>query len=208
MLSVLMGWRRVQLARAPASKLILSETATTGDGGCVNISNTFLAGFFWVNQLGLVSAAGYWKAYRQDMVGFSGINGGSSYALAGPPGWVGSGTADSERPGPPRTADGEGSAPPLPAWPTGPLQANPDYFTSLLWKAIMGPTVLNSSLAAAAAPAGPARVYASCSRGGLIDPRVGKICRPMQKNCDVLASHGMAEPWLGLVQGPASRSRG
>ena len=37
---------------------------------------------------GLTAEAGYWKAYRQDLVGFSGINGGSSYALAGPPGWV------------------------------------------------------------------------------------------------------------------------
>ena len=36
-------------------------------------------------------ASGYWKAYRQDFVGFSGIGGGSSYALAGPPGWVGGG---------------------------------------------------------------------------------------------------------------------
>ena len=78
MTSVLAGWRRVQLAVAPRSKLILSETATTGDGGCVNASNTFAAGFSWVHQLGLVSRLGYWHAYRQDLVGFSGIGGGSS----------------------------------------------------------------------------------------------------------------------------------
>eukprot|EP01052_Picozoa_sp_SAG31_P027851 SAG31_NODE_2641_length_5326_cov_9.734647_1_plen_416_part_00 len=89
MLEVLHGWRNTQARRAPNARLILSETATSGDGGCVNMSNTFLSGFFWVDQLGLVSAAGYWKTYRQDLVGFSGINGGSSYALAGPPGWVG-----------------------------------------------------------------------------------------------------------------------
>ena len=47
------------------------------------------SGFFWIDQLGLTANEGYWKVYRQDLVGFSGINGGSSYALAGPPGWVG-----------------------------------------------------------------------------------------------------------------------
>eukprot|EP01050_Picozoa_sp_SAG11_P027588 SAG11_NODE_7046_length_1203_cov_1.676630_1_plen_146_part_01 len=120
-----------------------------------------------VNQLGLVSEAGYHKAYRQDLIGFSGINGGSSYALAGPPGWVG-------RSRPAREGGGGATEAP-PVWPTGPLRANPDYFTSLLWKALMGPTIIQSSLGAAAKPSGGARVYAACARAGLIDPhlRVG-----------------------------------
>jgi hypothetical protein len=56
--SVLGGWRAAQLDVAPSTKLILSESATTGDGGCVNMSNTFVAGFYWVHELGLVSRLG------------------------------------------------------------------------------------------------------------------------------------------------------
>ena len=161
MLAVLEGWRDAQLRHAPRSKIVLSETATTGDGGCVNLSNTFAAGFFWVDQLGLTAAAGYWKVYRQDLVGFSGIDGGSSYALAGPPGWVGGGAAGPQGP-----------------WPTGALVANPDFFTSVLWKRLMGPRVLWSSLSASAVPRRPGRpegggdadsgvrAYAACSHPG------------------------------------------
>eukprot|EP01047_Picozoa_sp_COSAG01_P028887 COSAG01_NODE_1959_length_8800_cov_81.221584_1_plen_594_part_00 len=160
MLSVLKGWRQVQMRAAPQSKLILSETATAGDGGCVNLSNTFVSGFFWIDQLGLSSESGYWKVYRQDLVGFSGINGGSSYALLGPPGWVG-GAQVADR------ATFLGPA----AWPTGHLQANPDYFTSLLWKRLMGQRVLSSSLGATSLSAtglaklSGVRVYASCADG-------------------------------------------
>ena len=39
-----------------------AATATTGDGGCVNMSNTFIAGFYWVAELAIVSRLGYWKA--------------------------------------------------------------------------------------------------------------------------------------------------
>jgi len=38
-------------------------------------------------MLGELGDAKLHQVYRQDLVGFSGINGGSSYALAGPPGW-------------------------------------------------------------------------------------------------------------------------
>jgi heparanase 1 len=155
MLTVLRNWRDAQRRSAPQARIVLSETATTGDGGCVNLSNTFAAGFFWVDQLGLTASEGYWKVYRQDLVGFSGINGASSYALAGPPGWVGDMAANhSSR---------------LRRWPTGPLQANPDFFTSILWKRLVGHRVLWSSLGADAvrnrnlANDSGVRVYGACS---------------------------------------------
>ena len=56
-------------------------------------------------------------------------------------------------------------------WPTGPLVANPDFYTSILWKRLMGHRVLWSSLGAAAVndqPGSPAddtgvRVYGACA---------------------------------------------
>ena len=60
--AVLTGWRRTQQRVARSARLILSESATTGDGGCVNMSNTFIAGFYWVAELAIVSQLGYWKA--------------------------------------------------------------------------------------------------------------------------------------------------
>merc|ERR1719498_510601 len=71
------------------TNLILSETATTSQGGCPNLSNTFVSGFYFISMLGMTSEMGFWQVYRQDLVGFSGIGGGSSYALAGASGWVG-----------------------------------------------------------------------------------------------------------------------
>ena len=55
---VLTGWRETQQRIAPTSRLILSESATTGDGGCVNMSNTFIAGFYWIAELAIVSRLG------------------------------------------------------------------------------------------------------------------------------------------------------
>ena len=46
------------------------------------------------------------------------------------------------------TVDDDG--PPPPPWPTDALEANPDFFTSMLWKRLMGSRVLRSSLGAAA----------------------------------------------------------
>eukprot|EP00041_Stephanoeca_diplocostata_P022159 m.525045 g.525045 ORF g.525045 m.525045 type:complete len:680 (+) comp21998_c0_seq1:273-2312(+) len=136
MLPTLQQWKQLQQRAAPGSKLVLTESATTGDGGCPGLSNTFVAGFFFVDELGFVAANGYWQSYRQDLVGWSGSEG-SSYALAGPAGWY------SEE-------------------ANGALLPNPDYFTALLWRALMGPQILKVTVADTAA----FRAHAACSPNG------------------------------------------
>lgn len=113
MAPVLAGYASLHAKVAPSTRLVLSEFASAADGGCVNMSNTFAAGFFFVDMIGRVAEAGFWQAYRQDLVGFSGIGFGSSYALAGDPGWFSLAAS-------------------------GPLEPNPDYFTALLWRTLVG----------------------------------------------------------------------
>ena len=94
-------------------KMVLSETATAADGGCPNMSNRFAAGFYWVHMLGELGDQKLHQVYRQDLVGFSGIGGGSSYALAGPPGWY--------------NEDVQGA-----------LTPNPDFFITALQRRLVG----------------------------------------------------------------------
>ena len=142
---ILTNWQQLQHRVSPRSRIVLSETGTTGDGGCPGLSNTFAAGFFWIAQLGTVARAGYYKVFRQDLIGFSGINGTSSYALAGDPGWVG--------------------APFDNNWAnrTVPLRPNPDFFTTLLWQRLMGTRILDVKVQNLESRV---RAYASCSRTG------------------------------------------
>ena len=116
MTTTLRDWRTAQLAEAPNATIVLSETATAGDGGCANLSNTFASSFIYMNLLRLASSLGYSRVYRQDLVGWSGISTASSYALAGDPGWT-----------------------------NGSLSANPDLFVTMLWKQLVGVQVLKSS---------------------------------------------------------------
>lgn len=147
MLPVLHQWATLHKAQAPHARLVLSEFATTGDGGCPGLSNTFVTGFFFVDAIGMVAKAGYWQAYRQDLVGFSGIGVGSSYALAGEAGW---------------------QSEPM----SGPLRPNPDWFTALLWRTLMGPVLLQSSVgnsvnsADDASAASRLRFHAGCTQPG------------------------------------------
>ena len=149
--TILTGWREAKDMLSPRSRLILSETATTGDGGCHYLSNSFAAGFFWVNNIGLVASLGFWQMFRQDLVGFSGVNEGSSYALAGDSGWVGapsvSGVYHNR---------------------TVPLEPNPDFYTSILYKRLMGKRYLSVGLEGAAVGSGSKarlRAHATCARG-------------------------------------------
>lgn len=112
-------WRDAKRALAPSAQLILGETATAGGGGCPGLSNTFIAGFFNVHRLSQVQALGYDGVFRQDLVGWSGIGTKSSYALAGDGGWVGG--ADAQ-----------------------PLTPNPDFFSSVLYKELVGDIVLDA----------------------------------------------------------------
>jgi hypothetical protein len=117
--------------------LILGEVATTAEGGCAVYSMSFISGFAFVYELGSVAASGYVQLNRQDIVGFSGLNEPSQYALLGSPGWT----------------KGSLGAP------------HPDYFTALLFKQIVGRHVLHvSSSEPSDSPSWDARVW--CSREG------------------------------------------
>ena len=134
-------WRALQKEVAPRSNLVLSETATAADGGCHGISNSFAAGFYFVDVLGLAGTLGYWQVYRQDLVGFSGIGGGSSYALAGNPGWY---------------SQAQG----------GKLTPNPDYYTARLWRRVMGARRLDMDVTVAAAAEGGSKERAGLGGSG------------------------------------------
>ena len=106
-------WQKSAHELVPHARLIVSETATTGDGGCYGLSNRFIAGFYFLDILGELGDLGVHQVYRQDLVGFSGINGGSRYALTGHAGWYSRNSS-------------------------GPLNPNPDYFTGMIWRKLVG----------------------------------------------------------------------
>jgi hypothetical protein len=122
--------------------LILGETATSAHGGCDGLSNTFVAGFTFVYELGSVGEApGFVQMNRQDIAGFSSQTEPSNYGLLGAPGWA-----------------------------RGPIGApHPDYYTALLFKHLASTVVLNSSVASPDAPAAIANgfdAHAWCGRVG------------------------------------------
>ena len=146
--AALTRWRDVVAATLPSfnatgtPSMVLGETATGGDGGCANLSNAFVSGFFWVDQLNRAGRLNYSAVFRQDLMGYGGIGvkSASRYALAGDPGWTGNG-------------------------PDAPFPApNPDFYTSLLWKRTMGRRVLAVSVTTSAAvPEGTFRAGAHCA---------------------------------------------
>ena len=104
--------------------LVLEETAGSSGGGCDNVTDRFVAGFCWMNTLMTVGRAGFDRVHRQDIAGWSFAFGMSHYQLVGPPGWV----VGSEL-----------------------LTPHPDYFTTLLWRQIVGDAVLATTVAGGAA---------------------------------------------------------
>jgi hypothetical protein len=98
----------------PSLLLVLEETAGAYDGGCDGITNRFASGFLWLATLAVSGTVGFDRVHRQDFAGWSFVQpprGLSHYQLAGPPGWVND---------------------------TAVLNPHPDYFTSVLWKQLMG----------------------------------------------------------------------
>ena len=129
------------------AELILGETASAGSGGCVDLSNSFAAGFWWIHTLGEVASLQYDQIYRQNLVGWSGIGDASYYTLAGDPGWSGAYTQ-------------AGNA--IPLHPAE-LIANPDFYTSLFWKRLMSPVVLNVFLDSGSAALLGISVHVHCA---------------------------------------------
>jgi hypothetical protein len=105
---------------APNMLLVLEEVAGSSGGGCDNVTDRFVAGFAWLPTLATVGASGFDRVHRQDIAGWSFAFGKSNYMLVGPPGWV-NGSAEL-------------------------LTPHPDYFTTLLWKQLVGRRVLVTGL--------------------------------------------------------------
>jgi|EP00945_MAST-04E_sp_MAST-4E-sp1_P000486 heparanase len=126
-------WKAAMKELAPASNFILSETASAADGGCPNLSNRFVSGFYYMEILGALGDMGVFQVYRQNLVGYGGINFGSSYALLDPPGWFAGGDQ---------------------------LVPNPDYFTALLYRKLVGTARLKVDVPS------DQYIHAACAVGG------------------------------------------
>lgn len=99
--------------------LVLEETAGSSGGGCDNVTDRFVAGFCWMNTLITVGRSGFDRVHRQDIAGWSFAFGESHYQLVGPPGWV----VGSQL-----------------------LTPHPDYWTTLLWRQLVGYSVLSTNV--------------------------------------------------------------
>lgn len=107
-------------ASAPNVIRVLEEVAGSSGGGCDNVTDRFVAGFAWIPTLATVGASGFHRVHRQDIAGWSFAFGKSNYMLVGPPGWT-NGTHET-------------------------LTPHPDYYTTILWRQIVGRIVLQTTL--------------------------------------------------------------
>ena len=116
--------------------LVLEEVAGCYGGGCENITDRFVDGFFYLSMLGAVAASGFSRVHRQDVAGWSFTGGKSHYQLAGPPGWTNGSTL---------------------------LTPHPDWYTSVLFKQLIANTLLNTTVTGDAAALAQVSVHAWCS---------------------------------------------
>lgn len=120
----LAGVAAIAATAAPDMLLVLEEVAGSSGGGCDNVTDRFVAGFAWLTTLATVGAAGFDRVHRQDIAGWSFAFGKSNYMLVGPPGWT-NGSTDL-------------------------LTPHPDYYTTLLWRQLVGRRVLTTTLSGSA----------------------------------------------------------
>jgi heparanase 1 len=104
----------------PDAEVWLDETGNAQCGGEPDLSDRFLAGFWWLDQLGQAARSGQQVVARQNLSG-------ADYALLHEP----------------------------------ELRPNPDYWTTLLWRRLLGPTVLAVTVPDSAPTL---RAYAHCAR--------------------------------------------
>lgn len=123
---------------APGLPLYLEEFATSAGGGCDGLSNRYVSTLWYMHTLGLAGKRGIARVTRQDLVGWSFSSGMSHYPLAGPPGWV--------------TSASDGLPTP-----------HPDYFTTLLWRQVVGAASLSVTVGAPPAVNASVGVHAWCA---------------------------------------------
>jgi hypothetical protein len=107
-----------QYGRINSTKLYMEETASAPLGGCPGLSASFVSGFIYMGTLIQCGVQGAHMVGRHNIVGWSFTERMSQYMLAGPPGWVNSSM--------------------------GAPRPHPDYYTHVLWKQLVGTTVLHT----------------------------------------------------------------
>eukprot|EP01051_Picozoa_sp_SAG22_P005437 SAG22_NODE_321_length_12398_cov_3.218392_16_plen_613_part_00 len=151
-------------ASSVTSGVSLGETASSFSGGTPGLSDSFASTFGWVDKLGLSAARGLRRVFRQDLSGFE------PYSLF-----------QLEQAA--AAAAGGGEQRQLVEVPT------PDYFATLLWKRLMGTTVLHTTYDADGAdgagrsgdapPARSLRAYPHCAAKAATAQRPGSGRRTM-----------------------------
>ena len=142
------GVRALQRA-LPESKrgtLWAGETAAANDGGQTGITDTFIDGFWYLDQLGQLAALDVQVFCRQTMVNSGGYPLAEITQLSSPPSLSSS------------LASSPSSSPSSSSYSLTPL---PDYYVALIHKRLMGTTVLDIS---SSSP--NIRAYAHCAAGG------------------------------------------
>lgn len=119
------------LNKVNVSRIILGETSSTpfGNVGTVNLSMSYIAGFSWLDKLGLASYAGIYSVVRQSIWG-------GNYGLIG--NWNNGNNLD--------------------------YKPNPDYWTSYLYKNLIGNVVLSMKDVSVFTKGRNVRVYSYCTR--------------------------------------------
>jgi hypothetical protein len=56
-------------AADPSTLLVLEETGGAYGGGCPNITDRFVSGFWWLHTLGVTGEARFGRVHRQDIAG-------------------------------------------------------------------------------------------------------------------------------------------
>ena len=159
------------------TRMVLEETASNSLGGCIGFSDRFISGFYWVNILGIVAEAGWQQINRQDLAGQSFTAAGSQYTLFGPPGWT----------------NGSGLVPP-----------HPDYFTSLLWRKLMGRIVMSNSLSGDTAALFTSHVWCSADTAPGAGPGAVTLAYTNAYNTSVSVTLASAASGVSYAASPRS----
>ena len=149
--------------------LIQGETATSAHGGCPGLSNTFVAGFTYMLELGSLGEVCCRRALLPFLLHSLFSLPPTTHLLSSPALQLGVAQVNRQDLAGWSSESGPSYYAMLghPGWSSGPLSPHPDYFTALLWKQLIGAAVLNSTLTGSE-PSVDAAVDAHvwCSKGG------------------------------------------